>query len=87
LIAAAQLVRRVEGATRVAPSSEKQVRPLVTIRPQPSYNDLAKLWNEAVELADGKQPTATQVREVVNKHHPKPVKDKPRLMSRAEQLF
>jgi len=52
------------------PSTEKQVRPLATL----AAPERAEAWAEAVERADGAQPTATMVAEVVaERRTPKPV--------------
>jgi hypothetical protein len=69
LITAAALAGRLQGSTRVQPSSEKQLRPLVNLRPRPTTERLAQLWNEAVASADG-PPTASQVRAIVQTHYP-----------------
>ena len=58
----------------LAPSSEGQVRPL-TMLPDPTQR--AEAWAEAVEEADGEQPTAEQVKEAVTKRRPPPPKDHP----------
>lgn len=49
------------------PTTERQVRPLTLLR---NDDDKREAWAEAVEAADGGQPTAKQVTEAVAKHKP-----------------
>jgi hypothetical protein len=52
------------------PERESQVRPLNAL---PTAEEKAEAWAEAVELADGDQPTAAEVEAVVKDRRPKPV--------------
>ena len=78
LMSAATIASDLETATIVAPEREAQVRPLRTVAP----DERAEVWAEAVESADGGQPTAKQVEAVVAKRQP-PKKDHPATFSDA----
>jgi hypothetical protein len=66
LISAAEVAGTLEMSTRVdiLPSSEKQARPLAKLK-DPAERSAA--WDEAVTKANGKQPTAAVVEEVVKR--------------------
>lgn len=73
VIGACQIAREVTPIGGISPSHESQVRPLKAL---PDPEDRADAWNEAVEEADGEQPTAKQVEKAVAKRKP-PQKDHP----------
>jgi len=78
LMSAATIVAdlKMEPMGSISPESERQVRPLGAVKP----DERAQVWAEAVEAADGGQPTAKQVAEVVTKRQP-PKKDHPATFS------
>ncbi len=49
-----------------APKSESQARPLVKLRDDPAA--VQKAWTQAVDDADGQEPTAEQVKAAVQQH-------------------
>ena len=61
LIGGAVRAKTVESVTRVTPSGEKQTRPLSRL-PQ---NEQPDAWADAVDLADGAQPTTKDVEAAV----------------------
>lgn len=66
LIESAGVVERVHNCEQkppILPTAESQVRPLAKL----PKDEQAEAWEEAVDSADGKQPTAKQVKEVVEK--------------------
>lgn len=65
LMAAAETVAELSPTGDIpAPQSERQVRPLRGVDPE----QRAEVWAQAVEAADGEQPTARQVEEAVAAH-------------------
>ena len=62
LIGGSEIAKGVESVTRVTLSNEKQARPLAKLPEE----ERSAAWNEAVEVAGGKAPTAKQVEQVVN---------------------
>lgn len=73
VIAACCIVRELDTRVSIAPTTERQVRPLKAL-PDPEAR--ADAWNEAVEEAGGDQPTAKQVEKAVARRKP-PQKDHP----------
>lgn len=79
LMTAAEVVEMLPTGNTIEPRSEAQVRPLAPLRDQP--DEAAAAWAEAVEEADGEQPTAKQVERAVakrvpaKKEHPAPFSD------------
>lgn len=75
LMDAAEIVGEIETSPigDVSPSHESQVRPLKAL---PTPEERADAWSEAVQEAEGKQPTAKQVAKAVAKRQP-PKKDHP----------
>ena len=61
IIDGAKIAKKVESVTGVTLSNEKQTRPLGRLPEE----ERSEAWNEAVELADGKDPTVKQVEQVV----------------------
>ena len=62
-ITAAVVVENVRHGAQIAPTNERQVRPLVSLEP----DQQRAAWTCAVEKADGKTPTGRQVQQVVKK--------------------
>ena len=79
VIAAGQVAQEMT-PIGVTPVSESQVRPL-TVLPDP--DERAEAWNDAVNNADGAQPTAKQVEQAVAKRKPPAQKDHPAAFSNA----
>lgn len=71
IITSAKMVREIaaksEADASLLPKSEWQVRPL---RALPNADEQAAAWDDAVEEADGEQPTAKQVEDAVKKRQP-----------------
>lgn len=55
-------------SSRPTPQTEGQTRPLAPLRDDP--DELRGAWGDAVEDAGGEQPTATQVKEAVERRRP-----------------
>ena len=64
----------VTSLERVLPRSESQVRPLLRLKENAIRK---KAWDDAVKLAEGKQPTAEMVKQVVDKIPKKKKKSRP----------
>lgn len=65
VIEAGRLVKEMR-TTVLIPTHESQVRPLKALPP----NDRAAAWEDAVNDADGEQPTAKQVKDAVQRRQP-----------------
>ena len=61
LMGAAELTTRLSTVVDKGPTSERQARPLAKLEPEQQPT----AWNRAVEIADGKPPTAGQVEQAV----------------------
>lgn len=73
LMDAAKVATEMSTNVDIRPTREAQVRPLASL---PDPTERAAAWAEAVEAADGGQPTARLVEEAVAKRQP-PKKDHP----------
>lgn len=72
VIEAGRLVKEMR-TTVLSPTHESQVRPLKAL---PTPEERSAAWEDAVEEADGEQPTAEQVKKAVERRQP-PKRDHP----------
>jgi len=74
LMGAAEVTTRMSTTVDMRPNNERQARPLTELSP----DQQSAAWSKAVEIADGKQPTAKQVERAVQITRGTPPSRRPR---------